>query len=70
LPPPLPTSTDTIKMLIEYMLMAEHLPSGREVSRPVPGTNWVNWGSTWGREIYLQKALERLNLEYPCDSDD
>jgi len=57
-------------MLIEYVLMTEHLPSGREVSPPAPGSSWMDWSHVWGTEMHLKKALERLNLEYPCDSDD
>jgi hypothetical protein len=57
-------------MLIKYMLMMEHLPSGREVSLPAPGSSWTDWSHAWGREAYLKRALEKLNLEYPRDSDD
>lgn len=35
-----------------------------------PGTNWANWSNTFEREIYLQHALEKLNLEYPPTSAD
>jgi hypothetical protein len=64
---------DAIATLVEYILMAEHLPSGREVSLPVPsptgGLAWTEWSHVWGREMALQRALEKLNLEYPADSD-
>jgi len=39
------------------------------MSPPVPSTNWANWSDMWGREMYLRKALEKLNFEYPHDSD-
>ena len=74
-PPPSPTSKDAIKMLIESVLsMMEHLPSGREVlpppsvSPPLPSTNWANWSNAMGREMYLCRVLNRLNLEYPSNT--
>jgi len=30
----------------------------------------MDWSHAWGREAYLRRALEKLNLEYPYDSDD
>jgi hypothetical protein len=48
----------------------EHLPSGREVSLPAPGSSWTDWSHAWGGEMRLRKVLEKLNLEYPRDSDD
>ena len=68
--PPSLSSEDAIEMLVEYVLMAEHLPSGREVSPPGPGTNWADWLNAMGREMYLRRVLEKLNLEYPPVSDD
>jgi hypothetical protein len=55
-------------MLVDYVLMAEHLPSRGEVSLPPPGTNWADWSNTLGREMYLRRVLDRLNFEYPSDS--
>jgi hypothetical protein len=60
----------SIEMLIEYVLMIEHLPSRREVSLLALGSSWTDWSHVWGREVYLKRALEKPNLEYPCDSDD
>ena len=68
--PPSLSSEDAVETLVEYVSMAEHLPSGREVSLPGPGTNWVDWSNAMGREMYLRRALEKLNLEYPPTSDD
>jgi hypothetical protein len=51
------------------MSMAEHLPSGREVSPPASGSGWTEWSHVWGGEMHLRKALEKLNLEYLHDSD-
>jgi hypothetical protein len=68
-PPPSLTSEDAIKVLVNYMSMVDHLPSGGEVSPPPPGTNWADWLNTMGREMYLHRALEWLNFEYPSDSD-
>jgi hypothetical protein len=28
----------------------------------------MEWSHMWGREMVLQRALEKLNLEYPADS--
>ena len=61
------TSEDTVEVLVDYVSMAEHLPSGGEVSPLPPGTNWANWLDAMGREMYLRRALERLNFEYPSD---
>jgi hypothetical protein len=41
-----------------------------ELSLPALGSSWTDWSNVWGREAYLRRALEKLNLEYPCDSDD
>jgi len=57
-------------MLIEYVSMAEHLPSGREVSLLASGSSWTDWSHAWGGEMRLKRALEKLNLEYPHNSDD
>jgi hypothetical protein len=38
-----------------------------QVLLPLPGTNWANWSNAMGREMYLRRALDRLNLEYPSD---
>jgi hypothetical protein len=32
-------------------------------------TSWADWSNTWGREMVLQRALERLNLKYPANSN-
>jgi hypothetical protein len=50
--------------------MMEHLPSGREVSPLTSGNSWTDWSYAWGGEMRLRRALEKLNLEYPRDSDD
>jgi hypothetical protein len=34
----------------------------------LPGTNWANWSNMMGREMYLRRVLDRLNLEYPSDT--
>jgi hypothetical protein len=59
---------DTVEVLVNYVSMAEHLPSGGEVSLPLPGTNWADWSNAMGREMYLRRVLERLNFEYPSDT--
>jgi hypothetical protein len=38
------------------------------LSPPAPGTNWADWSDTLGREMYLHRALDRLNLEYPSNN--
>jgi len=48
--------------------MVEHLPSGEEVSLLPPSTNWADWSNAMGREMYLRRVLDRLNLEYPSDT--
>jgi hypothetical protein len=58
LPPPSLTLEDAVEALVDYMLMAEHLPSGGEVSPPRPGTNWADWSDAMGREMYLRRALD------------
>jgi len=37
------------------------------LSPPAPGTNWADWLDALGREMYLRRALDRLNLEYPSN---
>jgi len=37
------------------------------LSPPRPGTNWVDWSDAMGREMYLRRALDRLNFEYPSN---
>jgi hypothetical protein len=34
------------------------------------GSSWTDWSHMWGREAYLKRVLEKLNLGYPRDSDD
>jgi hypothetical protein len=34
------------------------------------GSSWMDWSHGWGGEMHLKRALEKLNLEYPHDSDD
>jgi hypothetical protein len=56
---------------VEAMLaMLGGLVPVEDVSPPAPGSSWTNWSHVWGREAYLKRALEKLNLEYPRDSDD
>jgi hypothetical protein len=38
------------------------------LSPPRPGTNWADWSDVMGREMYLRRALDRLNFEYPPDN--
>jgi hypothetical protein len=40
-----------------------------EVSPPASGSTWTDWSHAWGGEMHLKRALEKLNLEYPADSD-
>ena len=40
------------------------------MSPPASNRNWMEWSHAWGTELHLRKALEKLNLEYPHDSDD
>ena len=40
------------------------------LSPPAPGSSWTDWSHVWGREAYLKRVLEKLNLEYPHNSDD
>jgi hypothetical protein len=60
-------SEDAVEALVDYVSMVEHLPSGGEVSLLRPDTNWADWSDAMGREMYLRRALERLNFEYPPD---
>jgi hypothetical protein len=40
-----------------------------ELSPPAPGTNWADWSNALGREMYLHRALAKLNAEYPPEAD-
>jgi len=51
------------------VVLRMHFLSGQLLSLPGPGTNWADWSNTMGREMYLRRALEKLNLEYPPTSD-
>jgi hypothetical protein len=42
---------------------------GGVVSPPAPGTNWVDWSNALGWEMYLHRALAKLNAEYPLEAD-
>jgi hypothetical protein len=60
-PPPTPPATVILPKVTT-------LGSGLDqVSPPRPGTNWANWSNAMGREMYLRRALDRLNFEYPSD---
>jgi hypothetical protein len=39
------------------------------LSPPAPGCNWMDWSHAWGGEMRLKKALEKLKLKYPHDSN-
>jgi hypothetical protein len=39
------------------------------LSPPASVPSWTEWSHAWGGEMRLKKALEKLNLEYPHDSD-
>jgi len=41
-----------------------------KMSLLAPGTNWVDWSNTLGGEMYLQRALKKLNLELSSESVD
>jgi hypothetical protein len=45
-----------------------NMDMGGDVSPPRPGTNWADWSDAMGREMYLRRALDRLNFEYPSDN--
>ena len=45
------------------------LGGGGGVSPPALGSSWTEWSHAWGGEMSLKRALEKLNLEYPHDSD-
>jgi len=45
-----------------------NLPYTPPLSLPRPGTNWADWSDAMGREMYLRRALDQLNFEYPPDS--
>jgi hypothetical protein len=38
-------------------------------SSPTRGLAWTEWSHAWGIEMALRRALEKLNLKYPADSD-
>jgi hypothetical protein len=38
-------------------------------SSPTGGLAWMEWSHVWGTEMALRRALEKLNLKYPADSD-
>jgi hypothetical protein len=63
------SSEDAIETLVDFVSMTEHLPRGGVVSPPPPGTNWADWSNAMGREMYLHRALAKLNAEYPPESD-
>jgi hypothetical protein len=62
-------SEDTVKMLVNFVLMIEHLPRGGVVSPPPPGINWVDWSNMLGQEMYLHCTLKKLNAKYPPESN-
>jgi hypothetical protein len=45
-------------------------PNACSLSPPAPGNSWTDWSHAWGGEMRLKKALEKLNLGCPHDSDD
>jgi hypothetical protein len=59
-----------IPFYISYIFTPRHLLSyavPTVLSPPRPGTNWADWSDAMGREMYLRRALDRLNFEYPSD---
>jgi hypothetical protein len=66
------TRTGTKRTCLRYFLtdLGDNQVILGYLSPPAPGNSWTDWGHAWGGEMRLRKALERLNLEYPPDSDD
>jgi hypothetical protein len=46
-----------------------HVQLGGGLSPPASEPAWTEWSHAWGGEMRLKRALEKLNLEYPRDSD-
>jgi len=68
-----PNDIDTMPYWCEELLQlkeAAYFALAAVVSPPAPGSSWTDWSHAWGREAYLNRALKKLNLEYPHDSDD
>ena len=61
-------------LVVDFLQVVEVVPVGlgliSVLSLPTPGSSWTDWSHVWGREAYLRRALEKLNLGYPRDSDD
>jgi hypothetical protein len=54
----------TQDQLLDYQgILSPPVPS------PTGSPQWTEWSHTWGREMMLRRALEKLNLEYLADSD-
>jgi hypothetical protein len=51
-----------------YINFIDTMGQRTHLSPPRPGTNWADWSDAMGREMYLRRALDRLNFEYPPDS--
>jgi len=54
---------------IDYLVRVMQQNLGA-VSPPASGSSWMDWSHAWRGEMCLKKVLKKLNLEYPCDSDD
>ena len=63
------SSEDAVETLVDFVSMTEHLPREGVVSPLAPGTNWADWSNAVGREMYLRRALAKLNAEYPPEAD-
>ena len=50
--------------------MVDNVSHGGMVSPLTLGDSWTDWSHVWGKEVHLRRVLEKLNLEYPRDSDD
>ena len=66
---------ETIIHVVLKLVVISGIQGGKDVvhepllSPPRPGTNWADWSDAMGREMYLCRALDQLNFEYPPDSD-
>ena len=64
------TTIEAKKDFVKWQLGVGNGMHTDNVSPSALGSSWMDWSHTWKREAYLRRALEKLNLEYSCDSND
>jgi len=55
---------------LKHIPKEQTIPKEHAMSLPLPVPPWVQWSNELVREMYIKRALQRLELQYPANSSD